>query len=305
MMQAAATQHPKLKSKLRASRAGTPRHVRLRTDPLSRGSPDYSPPPSNPLPGRLRLVGEGGDPAQKVWRLKKMGTADIAMKMPGLAGALRLLYAARALLALVGLAVILVVLLPGPRDTVLRQLAAWAEAMAEQNEIVAATVAAGTIQPDTSSAALREQRAVTEFIAKRYRVAHDATAGYVATAYRAGGEWKVDPLLILAVVAVESRYNPVAESNMGAKGLMQVIPKFHPEKLAGHGGESALLDPQVNIQVGAQILREYMRRYGETETALQMYAGAFDEPSSSYAFKVLAERARLEQLLKQVKRLAS
>jgi soluble lytic murein transglycosylase-like protein len=237
-----------------------------------------------------------------------MGTADIAMKIPkipGVAGALRLLYAARALLALVGLAVILLVLLPAPRDAVLRQLLAWAEAVGEQDEVVAATVAAGTIQPGTGGAAVREQRAVTEFIAKRYRVAHDATAGYVATAYRAGGEWKVDPLLILAVMAVESRYNPVAESNMGAKGLMQVIPKFHADKLAGHGGEGALLDPHVNIQVGAQILREYMRRYGETETALQMYAGAFDEPSSSYALKVLAERARLEQLLKQLKRIAS
>ena len=155
------------------------------------------------------------------------------------------------------------------------------------------------------TAALREQRAITEFIAKRYRVATDATAGFVASAYSAGGEWKVDPLLILAVMAVESRYNPVAESNMGAKGLMQVIPKFHVEKLAGHGGEGALLDPHVNIQVGAQILREYLRRFGETETALQMYAGAFDEPNSSYAFKVLAERARLEQLLKQLRRAAS
>ena len=116
---------------------------------------------------------------------------------------------------------------------------------------------------------------------------------------------KVDPLLILAVMAVESRYNPVAESSMGAKGLMQVIPKFHADKLVEHGGEGALLDPQVNIQIGAQILREYLRRFGETETALQMYAGAFDEPNSSYAFKVLAERARLEQMLKQLRRSAS
>ena len=166
-----------------------------------------------------------------------------------------------------------------PREALLRQLAAWSEAWDEQASSVAA-VTAGTIQPGAGSPAVREQRAVTEFIAKRYRVAQDATAGFVATAYRVGGEWKVDPLLLLAVMAVESRYNPVAESNMGAKGLMQVIPKFHADKLVEHGGESALLDPHVNIQVGAQILREYLRRFGETETALQMYAGAFDEPSS-------------------------
>ena len=230
-----------------------------------------------------------------------MDASDVAVKLPGLAGALRLLSAARALLALVGLAVVLTAVLPAPREAVLRQFAAWMEAWSAEKDAVAATVAAGTIQAIPGAAAQREQAAVTEFIAKRYRVAQDATAGYVATAYRAGGEWKVDPLLILAVMAIESRYNPVAESNMGARGLMQVIPKFHPEKLVEHGGESALLDPHINIQVGAQILREYMRRFGETETALQMYAGAFDEPTSAYAVKVLAERARLEQLLKLLK----
>jgi soluble lytic murein transglycosylase-like protein len=228
-----------------------------------------------------------------------MESTDVAIQPAGLAGALRLWSAARALLALLGLAVILAVALPAPREALLRHYAAWTEALEDQ----ASNITAGTIQVGLADPAMRDQRAVTEFIAKRYRVAQDAAAGFVATAYRAGGEWKVDPLLILAVVAVESRYNPVAESNMGAKGLMQVIPKFHPEKLVEHGGESALLDPHVNIQVGAQILREYMRRFGETETALQMYAGAFDEPNSQYAFKVLAERARLELLLRQLKQL--
>ncbi len=232
-----------------------------------------------------------------------METTDIAIRLPGLAGALRIWSAARALLALLGLAVVLAAALPVPRETLLRQLAVWTEAWDERNGNI--TVTAGTIQPGSLSPALIEQRAVTEFIAKRYRVAQDAAAGFVATAYRAGGESKVDPLLILAVMAVESRYNPVAESNMGAKGLMQVIPKFHAEKLVEHGGESALLDPDVNIQVGAQILREYLRRVGEIETALQMYAGAIDEPTSGYALKVLAERARLEQMLKQFRRTAA
>jgi soluble lytic murein transglycosylase-like protein len=231
-------------------------------------------------------------------------STQMTLRLPGLNGALRIWSAARALLALLGLAVVLAAALPAHREALLRPLAAWAEAWGEEASIVP-PVSAGTIQPGAASPTAREQRAVTEFIAKRYRVAQDATAGFVATAYRVGGEWKVDPLLLLAVMAIESRYNPVAESNMGARGLMQVIPKFHAEKLAEHGGESALLDPHVNIQVGAQILREYMRRFGETETALQMYAGAFDEPSSSYAFKVLAERARLEQMLKQHRRAAA
>jgi soluble lytic murein transglycosylase-like protein len=97
-------------------------------------------------------------------------------------------------------------------------------------------------------------------------------------------------------MAIESRYNPVAESVVGARGLMQVIPKYHPEKLDQHGGEEVLLEPEVNIKIGAQILREYQRRFGDTETALQVYAGAFDEPTSRYANKVFAEKALLDAL---------
>ena len=154
----------------------------------------------------------------------------------------------------------------------------------------------GQIQAQLETPVEREQRAVTAYIAKRYRVSEANVAEYVAVAYRAGAQYSVDPLLILAVMAVESSYNPVAESGVGAKGLMQIIPKFHLEKLADHGGEPALLQPEVNIQVGARILREYQRRFRDTEAALQMYAGAFDEPTTRYANKVLAEKAILEAL---------
>lgn len=217
----------------------------------------------------------------------------------------RLFSLARGMLALVGLAAVLAIALPSTRDTLMRQAAVLVQAA----EAAAGTVStAGPIQvasiESAGSAHEREQRAVAEFIARRYRVAEGATAGFVSSAYRAGNEFSVDPLLILAVVAIESRYNPVAESSMGAKGLMQIIPKYHPEKLLEHGGEQALLDPEVNIQVGARILREYLRRFGETQTALQMYAGAFDEPTSQYAGKVLAEKARLLQVLTRARRQA-
>jgi soluble lytic murein transglycosylase-like protein len=145
---------------------------------------------------------------------------------------------------------------------------------------LSAVVAEGPIEAGAIETPLeREQRAMTEYIAKRYRVSEAAVGGYVAAAYKAGAQYSVDPLLILAVMAVESRYN-----------------------LADHGGEEALLEPEVNIQVGAQILREYQRRFRDTEMALQMYAGAFDEPTSQYANKVFAEKARLELLRQKARR---
>ena len=206
----------------------------------------------------------------------------------------------RGTLAVVGMAALgTVVVLPGPRESLMDHVPLAAFAISDP--FVTATVSEGQIQAAEASRD-REQRAVTEYISKRYRVADEAVAGFVAAAYKAGGQHSVDPLLILAVMAIESRYNPVAESSVGAKGLMQVMPKYHLDKLLDHGGEQALLDPEVNIMVGARILREYQRRLGDTEAALQMYAGAFDEPTSQYANKVLAEKARLEALRQKVKK---
>ena len=227
--------------------------------------------------------------------------------------------ALKELFALIGFAAVAAgVLLAAQRDDVLDTLAAalrepiTAASAASGAAIVVAAAAmrpavmvqpAAPVQPSVAGSVQdEEQQEVTKFIARRYRVSERAVASFVATAYRAGEQHEVDPLLILAVMAVESRYNPVAKSLMGAKGLMQVIPKWHPEKLDDHGGEEALLEPEVNILVGTQILREYMRRFGELERALQMYAGAFDEPTARYTNKVLAEKARLEVFRKKARK---
>src|SRR5688572_17834385 len=203
-----------------------------------------------------------------------------------LINATRAFEALKSLLALVGIAALgafLVLPLEAPAPAMAAEIAPPAGELA---------VPAAVIETPLE----REQRVVAEYIAKRYRIADDAAGHFVAVAYRAAELHRLDALLILAVMAIESRYNPVAESVMGAKGLMQVIAKYHPEKLSDHGGEQALLEPEINILVGAQILREYYRRFGDLETALQMYAGALDDPTSQYATKVLAEKARLEPL---------
>jgi soluble lytic murein transglycosylase-like protein len=206
----------------------------------------------------------------------------------------------KASLALIGLVAIFgFMMLPVERHWVLSSLPGLAgEDIGEASAGAAAPAYPGL----TETLQEREQRALAEFIARRYRIAETAASSFVAIAYRAGKQHSVDPVLILSVMAIESRYNPVAESVVGAKGLMQVIPKFHLEKLLDHGGEEALLNPEVNIHVGAQILREYYRRFGDQEMALQMYAGAFDEPTSQYANKVFAERARLEPIRQKARK---
>jgi soluble lytic murein transglycosylase-like protein len=146
-----------------------------------------------------------------------------------------------------------------------------------------------------------KHRALVSYVSRRYRVASSATEQLVDAAYDAGQQVGLDPLLILAVMAIESRFNPIAESGVGAKGLMQVIPKHHQDKLGG-GDDSAVLDPNTNIRVGARILKEYIRRTGSLEAGLQFYNGALADVSSQYAQKVIAEKERLEEALRRVAR---
>jgi len=145
-------------------------------------------------------------------------------------------------------------------------------------------------------------RALAEFLARRYRVSEDVTFDLVTFAHGAGHQLGLDPLLIIAVMAVESRFNPIAESVAGAKGLMQVIPRYHPEKLQEFGGEQAVFDPETNILVGSQILKEYLRRTGSMNAALQMYAGAAQDGEDAYTAKVMNEKQRLQQVVNQSKR---
>jgi hypothetical protein len=147
-----------------------------------------------------------------------------------------------------------------------------------------------------------ERRALGIYLARRYRVAPEPIDELVGAAFSAGRATGVDPLLVLAVISVESRFNPIAESDYGARGLMQVVPRFHVEKLAVHGGESSLLEPMTNILVGTKILDEYIGRTGSLEAGLQMYGGAPEDPARGYAQRVLAEHQRLVQVLQAAKR---
>jgi soluble lytic murein transglycosylase-like protein len=138
---------------------------------------------------------------------------------------------------------------------------------------------------------------LAKYLSRRFMIAGEATDRMVGAAYRAAREVGLDPLLVLAVISVESRFNPIAESVMGAKGLMQIIPRYHPAKLAAVGGEAAVWDPEANIAVGARILQEYIYRTGTLEAGLQFYNGAFGDSQAQYAQKVLAERSRLLEVL--------
>lgn len=143
----------------------------------------------------------------------------------------------------------------------------------------------------------KQQATVAYWLSKKYRVAPEPVSALVMEAYEIGRRTEIDPLLLLAVMAIESGFNPFAQSPVGAQGLMQVMTRVHGDKYEAFGGKLAAFDPVANLRVGALVLQEYIQRAGSIEGGLRFYVGAANLPDDGgYTAKVLAEHARLTQV---------
>jgi hypothetical protein len=138
------------------------------------------------------------------------------------------------------------------------------------------------------------QAAVAYWLSKKYGVAPEPLSVLVAQAFEIGQKAKLDPTLILAIMAIESGFNPFAQSKVGAQGLMQVMTKIHSDKYDNFGGGFAAFDPVTNLRVGVKVLQECITRAGSIEGGLKHYVGAANmADDGGYADKVMAEHARL------------
>jgi len=140
----------------------------------------------------------------------------------------------------------------------------------------------------------KQQAAVAYWHSKKYRVAAEPLSVLVSEAYDIGKRTKLDPTLILAIMAVESSFNPFAQSHVGAQGLMQVMTRIHGDKYESAGGTLTAFDPVTNMRVGVKVLQECIARAGSLEGGLKYYVGAANlADDGGYAGKVLAEHERL------------
>lgn len=148
----------------------------------------------------------------------------------------------------------------------------------------------------------KQQANLAYWLSKKYRVAPEPLSALVSEAYDVGPDNNIEPTLILAVMAIESGFNPFAQSHVGAQGLMQVMTKVHEQKYQGFGGALAAFDPVANVRVGVNVLKECINRAGSLEGGLKLYVGAGNmKDDQGYAAKVMAENARLLQVAKGVK----
>ncbi len=141
---------------------------------------------------------------------------------------------------------------------------------------------------------IQNQRAVADFFEKKYRLDRAKIEEYVSNTVLIAKEVNIDPVLLLAVISVESNFNPLSKSHAGAEGLMQVMTSIHQDKYALYGGVSEAVKPEVNIRIGAYILKYLIATSGSLRNGLKYYVGAANaENDGGYADKVMAERNRL------------
>ncbi|CAN1552041.1 LT_GEWL_like domain containing protein [Burkholderiaceae bacterium] len=140
----------------------------------------------------------------------------------------------------------------------------------------------------------KDQASIALWLSRKYRVAPEPLSALVAEAYVIGPKYKLEPTLLLAVMAIESSFNPFAQSSMGAQGLMQVRTSIHTDKYEDFGGDFAAFDPVTNLHVGALVLREAIDRNGSLEAGLRQYVGAaLSGEDGGYVTKVLVEQQKL------------
>jgi hypothetical protein len=210
-------------------------------------------------------------------------------------------------LALVGFAVVAVGLIFASQADLRQQLEGqvlgWLNARHEARVEASGDVLALMAEPDAITRATavdpkeltRQQALVANYLARRYRVAPEPVSRLVKEAWEVGQRARVEPTLILSIMAIESGFNPFAQSAVGAQGLMQVMTRVHDDKYEAFGGNLAAFDPVTNLRVGVQVLKECIQRAGSLEEGLRRYVGAANLPDDTgYASRVLAEQDLLK-----------
>jgi hypothetical protein len=183
------------------------------------------------------------------------------------------------------------------RDSAEQRLLGWLLNRQSGTELLATDpTAADRVSAVAPNELPADQAKVALWLSRKYRVAPEPLGALVAEAFDIGAKTKLDPTLLLAVMAVESSFNPFAQSAVGAQGLMQVMTRVHTDKYEDFGGRFAAFDPVTNLRVGAQVLHEYVRRTGSVEGGLRLYVGAVSTDGSDYISKVLNEHQRIQSV---------
>lgn len=136
-------------------------------------------------------------------------------------------------------------------------------------------------------------RALSAHIVAKFKVDPAHANHVVSSAMQTANQTGLPPTLLLAVIAVESGFNAAAK-NGGARGLMQIIPFWHKDKVKEIGGPAELMKVDKNIAAGSAILKEYIDRNGSVLQGLVRYNSS--TRAKEYSEKVLKQKNGFEAI---------
>lgn len=167
-------------------------------------------------------------------------------------------------------------------------LAAAAHAADDAPSMLAAPTAASDATLEPGLPALSD---ITAMLRAQFRVAPMESMKIARAVLNEAERHGISPVLLLAVMSVESSFDRHAVSNAGARGLMQVLPAAHPQLIAD---TTDLSDPAINVRIGTTILRGYLDESGgDLDAALLRYSGG----GRGYARRVVLRMQRLDASL--------
>ena len=216
-------------------------------------------------------------------------------------------------LAMIGLAVVVLSLTllarPGLKEMASETLMSWLElrqvaqtAVSQTSELTPASRSTAAPMQNLSS----DQMAVTRWLSSKYKVSQEPLAALVSEAWALGERSQIAPTLILAVMAIESRFNPFASGSQGGLGLMQIEPDAHTGALSPFGGRLAAFDPLTNLRVGTRMLQGLIQETNTMEDALRLYSLASGRVNNdAYVGRVLAEQKLLDAVSQGAKTASS
>jgi len=193
-------------------------------------------------------------------------------------------------LALVGLSVLAIVLTFAARPSLQTSASEWLMGWLTSRQDESLALAVTDLLP--------EQAKVTHWLSRKYKVSPQPLSMLVSEAWQLGQLSQLPPTLILAVMAVESGFNPFAKGTQGAMGLMQIEPVAQEETLNQFGGKLAAFDPQTNLRIGARLLQSNIQQAGSVEEGLRLYGRSSGQVNdSAYVDKVMAEHRQLQRIV--------
>jgi soluble lytic murein transglycosylase-like protein len=158
----------------------------------------------------------------------------------------------------------------------------WLKAMALLLTLVASPVHATQYQTELSASKWIQEHT-------RGKVHASTAKNIVSQVFQEARKRDIDPFLLLSLIKAESTFNPKASNSHGAKGLTQVVPRWHRDKIKGRN----IYDIKTNIEVGAAVLDDCLVKHKNViSKALKCYSGG---ASPKYAKTIKSTHAAFKK----------